>query len=223
MGISLPTNGIHRARTSGQINSRTTWISSLSYHTAFPLLTRSGRSVSIHHFKEMINCFESPGGNSVSGATKPLDPREARGAHRSRGACFRGAEPGLMAQSSPRRIAGHRACASSDWGGTHPLPVAPTPPAGPRRHADGSLPAALRPVRKHWTGRATASREDLVHQLVRSGRPAEPLRELALGFLDLSNEPLPAPLRDAAIHDRHQGLLLLPREPVNGLQHLSKR
>jgi len=111
-----------------------------------------GRSVSIHHFKEMINCFESPGGNSMSGATKPLDPREARGAHRSRGACFRGAEPGLMAQSSPRRIAGHRACASSDWGGTHPLPVAPTPPAGPRRHADGSLPAASRLVRKHWTG-----------------------------------------------------------------------
>jgi hypothetical protein len=111
MGISLPTTYPHRARTSGQINSRGTWISSLSNHTAFPLLTGSGRSVSIHHFKEMINCFESPGGNSVSGATKPLDPHEARGAHRSRGACFRGAEPGLMAQSSARRIAGHRLAA----------------------------------------------------------------------------------------------------------------
>jgi len=43
--FSPTTSDFHRAMTSGQINSRGTWISSLSNHTAFPLLTRSGRSV----------------------------------------------------------------------------------------------------------------------------------------------------------------------------------
>jgi len=40
-GHYLPINDFHRARTSGQINSRGTWISPLSNQTAFPLLTRS--------------------------------------------------------------------------------------------------------------------------------------------------------------------------------------
>ena len=72
---------------------------------AGPTVQRTGgkSGVRLSFRARMMNCSENPARNWPGGATTPPDPHERRGYTACGGACFRGAGPSSMAQTSARR------------------------------------------------------------------------------------------------------------------------